>query len=96
MRFHSLPHSLPQFFSYLHHLLTQQGPTTALDQVQGRVNLISTINRNVQHRVRVKGDEGDTQTLGLLLGPDGGGDGDNILELAGLELLPEALDWWEG
>lgn len=43
----------------------------------------------------VKGHEGNAQALGLLLGTDGGGDGDDVLELAGLEFLAEALDCLE-
>ena len=42
--------------------------------------------------MRVKGHKGNAQALGLLLGPDGGGDGDDVLQLAGLEFLAEALD----
>lgn len=83
---------LPLLRTHLHHLLTQQGTTTALDQVQGRVDLISTINSHVQHGVSVKSHEGNAQAFGLLLGPDGGGDGDDVLQLAGLEFLAEALD----
>ena len=41
--------------------------------------------------VGVEGDERDAEALRLFLGADGGGDGHDVLQLARLELLAEAL-----
>ena len=41
--------------------------------------------------MRVERDKRDVKALRLLLRPDGGGDGNDILELPGRKLLPDAL-----
>ena len=76
----------------LDHLLAEESAAAALDKVEVGVDLVGTIDGDIELGVRVEGDEGDVEALGLLLGPDGGGDADDVLELAGLEELADALD----
>lgn len=76
----------------LNHFLAKEGTAAALDKVEVGVDLVGTIDGNVELGMRVEGDEGDVEALGLLLGPDGGGDADDVLELTGLEELADALD----
>lgn len=76
----------------LDHLFAEEGSASALDEVEVGVDLIRAIDGHVELGVRVEGDEGDAELLGLLLGADRGGDGNDVFELAGLEELAEALD----
>ena len=76
----------------LNHLLTEESAAATLDKVEVGVDLVGTIDGDIELGVRVEGDEGDVEALGLLLGPDGGGDANDVLELAGLEELADALD----
>mmetsp|Transcript_17823 Transcript_17823/g.30974 ORF Transcript_17823/g.30974 Transcript_17823/m.30974 type:complete len:236 (+) Transcript_17823:163-870(+) len=75
----------------LDHLFAQQGATTSLDQVQVGINLIGTIDSDVQHWMRIEGDQRDLERLCLLLGSDRGRNRDDIFQFAGLELLAESF-----
>ncbi len=76
----------------LDHLLAEEGATAALDKVEVGIDLVGTVDGDVELGMGVEGDEGDVEALGLLLGPDGGGDADDVLELARLEQLAHPLD----
>ena len=76
----------------LDHLLAEEGATAALDKVEVGIDLVGTVDGDVELGMGVEGDEGDVEALGLLLGPDGGGDADDVLELARLEQFADPLD----
>mmetsp|Transcript_42099 Transcript_42099/g.77918 ORF Transcript_42099/g.77918 Transcript_42099/m.77918 type:complete len:207 (+) Transcript_42099:429-1049(+) len=75
----------------LHHLLTEEGSTAALYEVQFGIDLVRAVNGNVQFRVGVERDERDAKLLGLFLCSDRGGDGYNVLQRAVLQELTKAL-----
>ena len=58
---------------------------------RARVRYCHTVDGHVQHGVLPQRGQRDAQALGLLLGADRGRDGDDVLELARLELLAHAL-----
>ena len=76
----------------LDHLLAEEGATAALDKVEVGIDLVGTVDGYVELGMGVEGDEGDVEALGLLLGPYGGGDADDVLELARLEQFADPLD----
>mmetsp|Transcript_10965 Transcript_10965/g.16551 ORF Transcript_10965/g.16551 Transcript_10965/m.16551 type:complete len:260 (+) Transcript_10965:407-1186(+) len=76
----------------LHHLLTQEGSSTTLDEVQVGVNFIGSINSHVELRMGVECNKRNSELLSLLLRTNRGRDGDNVLKLARFELLSKALD----
>mmetsp|Transcript_21149 Transcript_21149/g.60663 ORF Transcript_21149/g.60663 Transcript_21149/m.60663 type:complete len:275 (+) Transcript_21149:2000-2824(+) len=76
----------------LDHLLAEEGAAAALDKVEVGVDLVGTVDGDVELGMGVEGDEGDVEALGLLLGPDGGGDADDVLELARLEQFADPLN----
>lgn len=75
----------------LHHLLTQQSTTAALDHVQVTVNLIGTIDGDVNSGLFVQCSQGNAQALGLLVSADGGGYADDVLQLPLLHQLPDTV-----
>mmetsp|Transcript_18532 Transcript_18532/g.47701 ORF Transcript_18532/g.47701 Transcript_18532/m.47701 type:complete len:206 (+) Transcript_18532:380-997(+) len=77
--------------AHLNHLLAQQCAAATLDQVKLRINRIRAVDRDIELRVRVEGDERDAEGLSLLLGTHRSGHRDDVLQLARLELLTHAL-----
>ncbi len=75
----------------LDHLFAEEGSAPALDEVEVGVDLIRAIDGHVELGVRVEGDEGDAELLGLFLGADRGGDGNDVFELAGLDVVVDGF-----
>lgn len=77
-------------------LLPEEGTSPALHEVQVGVDGVSAVDGDVEARVRVEGHERDVQGLGLLLGADGRGDGQDVGELTGGELRGVGVKREEG
>ena len=77
---------------HLDHLLAEESAAAALDEGEVGVDLVGTVDGDVEDGLLVEGAEGDVERLRLLASALGGGDGDDVLQLAGLELLAEAFD----
>ncbi|GAB2287418.1 hypothetical protein Dimus_021795 [Dionaea muscipula] len=74
------------------HLLPEEGAATALDEVEVRVDLIGAIYCEVNAGVFVEDGERDAEGCGLLSGALGGGDADDVGDLAGGEEVANAGD----
>mmetsp|Transcript_25749 Transcript_25749/g.70800 ORF Transcript_25749/g.70800 Transcript_25749/m.70800 type:complete len:290 (+) Transcript_25749:52-921(+) len=74
------------------HLLSKKSTASSLDKVQVGVNLVGSIDSNIQLRVGVEGDKRDIEAFGLFLGADRSGNADNIFQLSGFQELSDALD----
>ena len=76
----------------LDHLLPQQGAAAALDQIQIGIDLVGTVDRDVEPRELVQRGQRNTQLLGLFFGSDRSRHGDDVLERAIFQEHPEPLD----
>mmetsp|Transcript_118508 Transcript_118508/g.166628 ORF Transcript_118508/g.166628 Transcript_118508/m.166628 type:complete len:226 (+) Transcript_118508:422-1099(+) len=77
--------------AHLHDLLPEECPASTLHEVQSGIHLVCTIDGHIQVTVGVQGRQRNAQALRLLLGADGGRDGDDVLELSRLQLLTNAF-----
>jgi hypothetical protein len=64
---------------HLDNRLAEEGAAAALHEVEGGVDGVGAVDGDVQLGVGVEGGERNAEGLGLLLGADGGGDGDDVL-----------------
>ena len=79
------------FRHHLHHLLAEERTAATLDKRKVGVNGIGAVDRDVELRLLVERAQGDAEGLGLLLSRNRGGNADDVLELARLELLSDTL-----
>ena len=75
----------------LYHLLPQERPTSALDEVEEGVDLVGSIDGKVDDGVGVEISERNAEGEGLLVGLRGGGDADNVVELALAQKLADEV-----
>ena len=76
----------------LNHLFSQQRTTAALHERQRRINLIRTIDRDVQFALFIQRAQRNVQRLGLLARALARRDANHILELPARQLLSDAFD----
>lgn len=69
------------------HFFSKQSTASSLDKVQVRIDLIGSVNCNIQLRVGVEGDERNVEAQGLFLGTFRGRDGNDIFEFSGFQKI---------
>mmetsp|Transcript_14234 Transcript_14234/g.29724 ORF Transcript_14234/g.29724 Transcript_14234/m.29724 type:complete len:269 (+) Transcript_14234:1881-2687(+) len=74
------------------HLFSKKSTATSLDKVQVGVNLIGSINSNIQLGVRIEGDKGNVKAQSLFLGAFGCRDGNNISEFSRFQKVSHPFD----
>ena len=78
--------------SGLHHLLAEEGTAAAFDKIEVGIDLVGAVDGEIEAGIVVEDREGDAEGAGLLLRALGGGDADDVGELAGGEERAELGD----
>ena len=74
------------------HFFSKQSTTASLDKVQGGVDLVGSVNGNIQLRVGVEGHERNVEAQSLFLGSLGGRDGNDIGKFSGFQEISHPFD----
>jgi hypothetical protein len=77
---------------HLNHFLTKQRTSATLDQRKARIDSVCAIDCDVELRALVQGAERDSEGLGLFASLLTRRNADQVLELTGLEFLPNTLN----
>mmetsp|Transcript_28718 Transcript_28718/g.52770 ORF Transcript_28718/g.52770 Transcript_28718/m.52770 type:complete len:218 (+) Transcript_28718:486-1139(+) len=81
-----------EFGGFFNHFFAKKSSTTTLNNVEIRVNLVGTIDGNVDTRLFIEGGERNIHTFGMLISANRGRNTDNILQFTVLKKLTDALN----